>query len=432
MANYNSSSPNPPASFGRSLLLLAMTCAAGVIIYKTFFSDGPLANLLQKPQGVDVTYIPSDFKPNLDEESTLAILTNPERYHKEFNELVYNFNLSLLYHVANRMGMADSLKRKLEPEYRKHHDYLKNLYYNDFIALKDTSATLYETWYQDAGNSAVKIFNEVAGKYTCFFVTQIVATLLKTDNGRLMAKGKKIDTPCGIAINEGLKPMVDRLQARAAIVDFSASKGLLKEKIEMGITEMATYEIRSRKALNQQLQYKILGYAVSSTDIEVQAMSVIKAGFKLDKYFDITLNPKKELVIVTLPPPTILSHEVYPRVDKLDVGILAGVNEQNMNESLNSLRKEFRYDAIENDKILEKAKDKADEVMNLMLGPIVKSMNKKYKIAIRYKDDMVDDSGAMETMRRGEPGASAEGAIIKDKPTVDKLKGKKRDAFIPQ
>ncbi len=163
--------------FGKQILLVGLIAAAGFLIYKTFFGGGTgIADFFKGSEPVDVTYIPSDFQPNLDEESTLRILSSPEKYRKEFDELVYTFNMSLLYHVANRMDLDDSLKRKLEPMYEVHHDYLKTLYFNDFVALKDTTATLYSTFYKDNSNEAVRVFNEVAGKYTCFFVTQIIAS----------------------------------------------------------------------------------------------------------------------------------------------------------------------------------------------------------------------------------------------------------------
>jgi hypothetical protein len=298
------------------------------------------------------------------------------------------------------MALPDSLKRRLEPEYRKHHDYLKSLYFNDFVALKDTTAGMYETWYNDNTNQAVQIFNEVAGKYTCFFVTQIMATLIKAESGRVMAKGKNVETPCGIAINEGLNPMVMRLRKRAEIVDFSASRGLLKDKVRQGVTELATYELRSRLGIDKTLQYKLLGFSISETDIRVEAISVIKAGFKLDQYFDVTFSPSKGIVYVKLPQPTILSHEVYPRVDKLDVGFLAGINEKDMNERFNELRREFRRDAIENEKVLDKAKMRADSAMQLIMGPVIKSINRKYKLQVRF-EDVVQPQTEDERLRRG-------------------------------
>jgi hypothetical protein len=403
MSTHQPDAPSPEGGniFGKQILLLALISIAAILIYKVLFSDG--FSFLQSPKGVQLTYVPSDFQPNMDEEKTLRILANPEQYKKEFDELVYSFNMSLLYHVANRMALPDSLKRRLEPEYKNHHDYLKSLYYNDFVAIKDTTAGMYETWYNDNTNMAVRTFNEVAGKYTCFFVTQIIATLVKATDGKIMAKGKNVETPCGIAISEGLNPMVARLQKRAEIIDFSASRGLLKDKVRKGIAELATYELRSRMGIDKTLQYKLLGFSISETDIRVEAISVIKSGFKLDQYFDVTFSPSKGIIYVKLPQPTILSHEVYPRVDKLDVGFLAGINEQDMNERFNELRREFRRDAIENEKVLDKAKMRADSVMQLILAPTVKSMNRKYKLEVRFEntpDVMTED----ELRRRGQEG----------------------------
>lgn len=418
--------PSSRPIFGGQILLLALVLIAGVLVYRTFFSGGGLSNPFSKGKGVQLTYVPSDFKPNIDEQQALQILASPEQYPREFNDLVYNFNLSLLYHVANRMALPDSLKRKLEPEYKKHHEYLKNLYYSDFVALKDTTAGMYETWYNDNTNQAVEIFNEVAGKYTCFFITQIMATLLQASGGKILAKGKNADNPCGLAINEGLKPMVDRLQRQAVILDFSASRGLLKDRVRRGIAELATYELRSRMGLDKTLQYKFLGFSVSETDIRVEAISVIKAGFKLDRYFDVTFSPKKGIVYVTLPPPEIVSHEVYPRIEKLDVGWLAGINEQEMNQNLNALRRQFRDDAINNEKVLEKAKSRADSVMQLMLGPMVRGMGRNYKMQIRYRDESSAPITEDEALRRGE---SQQAPSLQAPP---KVKNPKDQGFIPQ
>jgi Protein of unknown function (DUF4230) len=404
--SYQPESPyTPPASsggMGKQIILLVLITTAIVLVYKAFFSDGgPLSNLFQNPKEVKLTYVPSDFKPNLDEEVTLRILSQPEAYPKEFNDLVYNFNIALLYHVANRMALPDSLKRRLEPEYKQHHEYLKTLYYNDFVNLKDTSATMYENWYNDNSNQAVQLFNEVAGKYTCFFVTQIMATLLKADGGKMFAKGKNVDTPCGIAINEGLHPMVERLRKKAEIMDFSASRGLLKEKVRKGIAELATYELRSRLGLDKTLQYKFLGFAISETDIRVEAISVVKAGFKLDEYFDVTFSPNKGVVYVTLPQPSILSHEVYPKVEKLDVGFLAGISGAEMNSNFNELRRQFRQEAIDNEHVLDKAKMRADSVMQMLMGPAVKAMGRSLKLEVRFQNAQNKPETAEDVRRQG-------------------------------
>ncbi len=375
--------------FGKQILLVGLLAVAGYLIYKSFFGGGTgIGDFFKGSESVDVTYVPSDFKPNLDEESTLRILSEPQKYRKEFGELVYGFNMSLLYHISNRMNLDDSLKRRLEPMYQIHHEYLNELYFNDFVALKDTTAGLYSTFYKDNSNQAVRVFNEVAGKYTCFYVTQIIATLLRTTGGKLMANGKGVDSPCALAVNEGLKPMVDRLRKRAEILDFSASRGLLREKVQQGIAELATFEVRDRKGLDKTLQYKFLGFSISETNIEVEAISVLKAGFKLDQGMDVTFSPKKGVVFITLPPPTVLSHEVYPRVDKLEVGFLSGISGEDMNQNFNELRTFFREDAINNDRVLDKARARVDSVMQLMMGPVVRGINRNYKLEVRFTDKM--------------------------------------------
>ena len=404
-------------SAAQSVLMIALFLFACVVIYKVLLKGESFSDLLSfggSAKEVQLTYVPSDFKPNINEEATLQILAHPERYQKEFDDLVYNLNLSMLYHVANRMNLPDSLRSKLEPEYRRHHAYLKDLYYQDFIALKDTSAADYDTWYSKNAGNAVTLFNEVAGKYTCFFVTAVLATLIKADQGRLMAKGKNVDTPCGIAVSEGLQPLMDRMVKKAAIQDFTASRGFMKEKVSKGIAELATYEIKDKKGVSDQLKYKILGYSVSTTDIEISAYSIIKAGFRLDDYFDITLNPDKNTVFVTLSEPIILSHEVYPRVDKLDVGWLSGIQEDALNDNMNALRREFRAEAIDQDHILDKAKMRADTIIQLMMQPVVKGLSKKYKVQLRFKGGAPANAPEEERRRQGLEGNQTP---VKAKPT---------------
>ena len=375
--------PAKGMSFGRLLMFVTFISVIGIFIYNYYKNN--IADYTYIPKEMQITYVPSEFKFDMEDENILAVLSNPHRYHREFDELVYKFNMSLLSHIANRMDLPDSIKVQLEPEYQKHHAYLQQLYFNDFVNIRDTTANLYETWYANNASGAVETMNEVASKYTCFLVNHVITTLLKTQGGMLGAKGKKIDTPCGIAMTEGLRPLINRLKERAAIDDFSRSKGLLEQKVEKVIAELATMEVRDKKGLNKQLQTKIWGFQVSSTDIEVSAISILKVGFKIDQYFDLNLNTKNKIVTVTLPEPTILSHEVYPRVDKLDIGWLREVENNDLNMNFNILRREFRRDALESD-IMDKSKSQAIEIMNMIFNPILSSFDKKYKLVVKFKN----------------------------------------------
>jgi hypothetical protein len=381
--------PNlPDAETGFSPMRLVIFVIAlgilGLIAYR-YYAGEKSSTYTDIPQEVQVKYVPADFKADIDYENALPILSNPYRYSEEFDQLIHDFNLSLLNHVANRMNLSDSLKAKVAVEYEKHHPYIRRLMFNDFLALQDTSAALYNSWYKNQMTGTVDVLNEVASKYTCYLVNQIFSTLLPTKEGKIYVKGENVDTPCGVALTEGLQPMIARLKERATVEDFNIAKGILQERVERAIAELGTMEIRDRKGIGTSKQTKVLGVDVSSTEMEMSAISILKVGFKLDKFFDINLSSKSGIVTVTLPEPEILSHEVFPRIDRLDVGWLREIDQADFNKNMDLLRREFRREAIESD-VMDKAKQRAAELMDTMLTPVIKGMNSRYQIKVRFKN----------------------------------------------
>ncbi|MBK6948582.1 MAG: hypothetical protein IPH16_11430 [Haliscomenobacter sp.] len=99
----------------------------------------------------------------------------------------------------------------------------------------------------------------MASKYTCTLVNSIIAPMVPMNDGTIYGKGNKVETPCGIAITEGLAPFLQKLKDRAAIQDFGKAEGLLQEKVEKVIAELATYEVRDKKGLSKQMKTKFLG-----------------------------------------------------------------------------------------------------------------------------------------------------------------------------
>ena len=57
----------------------------------------------------------------------------------------------------------------------------------------------------------------------------------------------------------------------------------------------------------------------------------------------------------------------------------------NKNKNIDLLRKQFRRDIYESD-VMDKAKDKASELMETMFSPLIYSLNKKYKLRVQFKN----------------------------------------------
>ena len=364
----------------RIILLLVALVILGYLAFR-HFKGGP--NSITEPQKVQLNFVDASFQAEMDFESALPILANPYRYEREFYQLVHDFNLNVLHHVANRMNLSDSLKLMLPKLYEAQHPYFAKMIFNDFVAMTDSTSSLYASWYQSEFSNAVDVFNEVASKYTCFVVNNTLSKLIETDQGQIYVSGDKAATPCGVALREALAPTIQRLKEKAARQDFERSKGILQERVEKAIVELATMEVRDRKGIDASKTTKFMGVGVSSTEMEMTAISIMKVGFKLDKQFEISLNDRAGLVIVSMPEPEILSHEVYPRIDKLDIGWLRELDQSDFNKNMDLLRREFRTDALRSD-VMSKAKQRAAELMDAMLTPVVKGLNPRYAVKVRF------------------------------------------------
>lgn len=368
----------------RLLIVVLIMSFVGIMIWRSN-RQATLGTYSNVPQELQINYVPQEFKLNMDEEKVLTILANPQRNRQAFNSLVRQVNLAILDHVGRRMDLTPSQLTQISNEYEKHHPYLRNLYYSDFLALKDTTDLAVQTWYESESSNSIDFLYEVASKYTCFLVNHIVSTVLPTEGGKIIAKGRNVITPCGLAITEALKPMMDRMKEQATVRDISRSRGLMQERMESVLAQLITYEVSDKKAVNKQLQTKIWGFSVSSTDIEISAISMVKIGFDLNKYFDVNADSRSKLVTVTLPQPEIISQDVYPRFEKLDIGWLREVESIDLNQSIDLLREEFRRDAM-SPQVMESAKNQAANIIRTMFVPVVNSLNGSYKINVRFTD----------------------------------------------
>ena len=379
----------------RSVFVVLVVCLVFILFIK-YFGNSVMSNLPSSttPKNtIQLKYQPAEYEIPVNEGDATAILENPVRYRREFNETVYEINTSMLNHISKRMGLSESQRSAVIREYKNNfHREFASLYFNDFVRLKDTTSTLYETWYNNKSATAVDIFHEISSKYTCFLAQQVLANVIQTEGKVIKGKGRTFDTPCGIALNEALIPLINKMKDRAAINDFSRSKGLFQEKVEKAIAELATYEIDDKKGISSHQSTKFLGLNVSTSDIEVSAISKIKAGFNINQYFNLELDERTNIVTITLPQPTILSHEVYPRFDKLDIGWMREVEDEDFNVMINALRTEFKREALEKDQILDKAKSRAVEIMNTMFAPLVSSFNEKYKLKVEFRKDEIESN----------------------------------------
>ncbi|HRF42245.1 MAG TPA: DUF4230 domain-containing protein, partial [Saprospiraceae bacterium] len=70
---------------GKALVVLLVIVLFSIVLYKKVFKK--VADYTLVPKEMQINYLPADYKLNVDEEDALAILSNPHRYRREFNDL---------------------------------------------------------------------------------------------------------------------------------------------------------------------------------------------------------------------------------------------------------------------------------------------------------------------------------------------------------
>ncbi|MEL6668011.1 MAG: DUF4230 domain-containing protein [Bacteroidota bacterium] len=372
-----------PKPSGRTQIIVALIAGIILVAVYQYFAGQP-GSWLAPPAEYSLQYMPAEFTVDINTEEALAILKDPQAYRTQFDELVYDINIDILMHVSNRLGLNDSLRSEVLREYARQHPQIAQLYFTDFMQVRDTSDMLFDTWYEEGGKRITQLFEQVAGNYTCFMVNKVLAAVIRTRDGNVLASGDNVLSPCGIAMGEALSPLMRSMEERAAIDDFSKSKGIFQERVENVIGELATIEVTDKKGISKNMQTSIWGINVSSSDVEITAISILKVGFRLQDYFEVNLDSRNNLVTVTLPEPAVLSHEVLPKIERLDIGWLREVESVNINEGINSLRSTFRDEAIESG-IYGRAKEQARNLMNTMFTPIVRTLGSGYRIQTEFR-----------------------------------------------
>ena len=97
------------------------------------------------------------------------------------------------------------------------------------------------------------------------------------------------------------------------------------------------------------------------------------------------MNQAQKEIIVELPAPTILSHDVSPRIDKLDIGIIEGLDNIELNENISKLRNAFIESSYTEDVRLM-AKEKANETIRNFIAPLLSTLPGDYKVVLAFDE----------------------------------------------
>lgn len=326
-----------------------------------------------------------DFKliKNFDKdiESNIEIISNPITNESKLFDLFRKINISIFNHICERINITGNIKNEIIKTYERKHRHLFNMFYDDLINSRENEPSLYDEWYEEYRYKSLTNFSECFKKNISFYISHVFATVIKTAKlPTIFNNGKRISLG-GIGLNEIFNPLIKKVKIQAAINDFSLAKGLLNLEVTKEISELCTYEIRDRKGLNKEIMAKILGIPFQKVVTEISAISIMKIGIDLNSDIDFYIDG--DLLVIELPEPKILTHEVYPKFDNFFLAWSGEFKVSHLNKMLNELRVEFRRVALENN-CFEISKTKTESIINQTLIKLLKKFNLVFKVKIRF------------------------------------------------
>ena len=331
-----------------------------------------------------------DFKPNLnfskitqDIVSARNIYSQNSSKYINFSNAINEINSELLRFLFEAFELTTEQKRTIRNEYSKSHSIIASEYFQSYKRkLKEIEyLPPSETTFAYPTYTDIDAFGDILSQKVC----TIVSILLSSTNLSLIgAINSLYSDPCEYVIVSAVNPILEGLENSALIKDHLMCRLNIKEHVREMILELATIKDGYKADFATTYERKIFfDLFRSEADLRANVTGIIKAGFDLNKYFDLNINDEYKKFIITLPEPEILSTDIDYKITDMNDGWFIEINEKNINQSFALVKKRLQRDAIRSG-ILIKAKENVSKVVDIIFKPIAMLPQMQYSIEIKY------------------------------------------------
>lgn len=335
------------------------------------------------------------FSPELDYEAIVGAIMNPSQRataSPEFSQAVKQVNLTIIDHMAKRIGLSPEESRTVKREYSQAHPSIAQSYFKHYQSLQDGDENLGNSqivstkYYQSADN-----FSRVIGERLCGTVS-FLTDGMAMGAYKHTAKELFLADPCAWLLSETVDPLVNYLEKQGAIKDLYESETSIKNHLRQQIAELATvkdkFNVNKRQTFIKEIDY----FPDSKATLDFDLQATVKAGFDLGKYLAIEVIPHQQKIVVSLPPAEILSFETRDNIKEIDQGLLKKIGPSEINMAKRQAEEELYNKALRSG-ILSKAQSGAERIIWMLFQPILTSNQLNYEIEVDFaRDKTVNNS----------------------------------------
>ncbi len=194
---------------------------------------------------------------------------------------------------------------------------------------------------------------------------------------------------CSMVDRDLVGPFADRLLKEALARDIDASVSAAETTSRETIFELATAEMRIDAVVRHDYQSTLFeGWPIETKDtasLEVRGTGIVKSGFQMTEAYSVEVRHEAERIVVTLPPPDIVSITMVPEFATERQGWWTSLNTGQRNQALRALQDQVRDKALE-DGALEEARKRATTVVTGLYLPFTTLPGSRWEVDVVFSE----------------------------------------------
>jgi hypothetical protein len=356
-----------------------------------------------------------DFNPGFDEETyenmvaaAVDVKLDDDNFDSlgMFSQSLKKIHVAMLNYATEALVLNEEEGRKVLEQYEGLHERLAIDYYKELRERKKELKNKKREILVDRNSEPFITYNtyesthefaKVISSHICNLAGLSIATADSTMPGGFgKPVGIFLGPICKYILSRALKVVENKLREWAIIKDYTISREELKSHIREMIVHLGTAQDTFETTFDETYVRTILFFFESTANLEMVSKSVVTAGFRLNGYFDLSFNHEEKKIILTLPPPVILSVDSDTRMTNMENGWFVEISADNINTAYYSVKEEARYRSLETG-LLKKAKENSKLILRTLFEPFLTFTEYQYTFDIEYDSRLGTGSARVET-----------------------------------
>lgn len=354
--------------------------------YKTDISDKSQEIVVDSTESLDIQV--SEVLSSLSDINS----SEPSGKFRNAVDTVYS---TIIKKVSKKYGLSEDQTNEALKIYSNMSD---SLVVDHFESLKEMSLhrkELGKSSFIDLKYSSVASdFHALLTDKVCLITTTVMTYVTMSPNYKVLLKNS-----CRVILEDIVYNWADSLKTHGLVLDIVESKHKIEQHTRRAISELATAQDEITESINRTYSRTFFeGYWIewtSTANLDIEARSVVKAGFKLHEYYSVNIDPEKQLITIILPRAQILSNTPDYEIKNDEEGFFVGITKEKRNRAFSDLKMAIESTAL-NRGILEEAESNALDIVTYFYLPLTQLPGSRFDIQVEYNESLKNPSKILQ------------------------------------